>query len=360
MVDADGVHAMKIAIIGAGLAGTSCAYVLKQAGADVTIYESGPAIAPGASGNTRGLYNPRLSAFRSAESDFTSAAFALALRTFPDLKDIGWNRCGSLHLITDDKRRQRFTQTAQNWNWPEENLRIVTSAEASKIAGIELTRDALWMPDAGTISPRKLCERYAEGVKIHYNTPLPPGEGGAHAKHGRVRGRLEDINADIIILANGTGAQKFLPALQLKSVRGQITETKPTAASQNLQCNLCYGGYITPAQDGTHMIGATFQRWLGHSDIIEQDDADNLANLSEAVPALNNFEITGHRAAVRTATAHHLPIVGRAGDNLYVSTAHGSHGILSSLMAAHLLADMILRRPMSLPQRILNIIAIKQ
>jgi predicted NAD/FAD-binding protein len=35
------VHIMKIAVVGAGIAGLSCAYRLAQAGQDVTLYEAG-------------------------------------------------------------------------------------------------------------------------------------------------------------------------------------------------------------------------------------------------------------------------------------------------------------------------------
>jgi flavin-dependent dehydrogenase len=45
---------MKVAIIGAGLAGTAAAWALRQAGAEPVIYEAGPEIAPGASGNPVG------------------------------------------------------------------------------------------------------------------------------------------------------------------------------------------------------------------------------------------------------------------------------------------------------------------
>lgn len=51
----------RIAIIGGGLAGTSCAYVLKQYGFEPVIYEAGDKLAYGASGNEVGLYNPRFS-----------------------------------------------------------------------------------------------------------------------------------------------------------------------------------------------------------------------------------------------------------------------------------------------------------
>ncbi|HBR68253.1 MAG TPA: hypothetical protein DEA55_02635 [Rhodospirillaceae bacterium] len=324
----------RVVIIGGGLAGTACAYVLKQAGAEPVIYEAGAELAPGASGNPVGLYNPRLSAFRTPESDFYAGAFALALRVFEGLNDIDWNPCGALHLMTDEKRQKRFEQAAQSWGWPPENMRLLNAGEASEVAGIEIKYDALYLPQSGTVSPKKLCERYAQGVEVHLNKKIDD---------------IAELKADAVIVAGGMGVKDFFD-LPLKAVRGQITQAKPTEISKRLKCCLCYGGYVTPVSGNVHTVGATFQRWLDHSDVMPQDDADNIKALAAVVPELaQGMEVTGGRAALRTTAPDHFPVVGKLKDNVYVSTAHGSHGILSALAAAHLLADMILGRPLSLP-----------
>lgn len=330
---------MRVAIIGGGLAGTACAYVLRRAGLTPEIYEAAPKLAAAASGNPVGLYNPRFSMHRTPESDYYAAAFSLAVRTFERLSNIDHNPCGALHLITDEKRRQRFPQTLKNWGWDSDHMRLLSAEKASEIAGIELTRDALYLPDAGCVSPHRLCHAYAEGVRTY---------------PGRIVKNIRDVEADVIILACGTAIKNFEEAdwLPVYPVRGQITMVKASSLSAQLQCNLCYGGYISPAQDGLHMLGATFQRWLDHREPRQADNQDNLDKLRERYPALaEELEIAGHRAALRTASKDHFPIVGALPgyQNLYVSAAHGSHGILSTLMAAHLLTDMVLKRQKCLP-----------
>lgn len=329
---------IRVAIIGGGLAGTACAYVLKCLGAEPVIYESGPALAPGASGNPLGLYNPRLSAERSAGGDYFSSAFSLAVRIFSELNDIGWNKCGSLHLMTDEKRQKRFPQTVRNWGWDPSHMRIVNTEEASRIAGIEIRHEALYLPDAGFVSPLKLCRACAQDVPVRFNQKIES---------------LAGIDADAVILACGADIKNFTETkdLPLRLVRGQITQMRATDKSAGLRCNLNYGGYISPAAGGIHTLGATFQRWLDHTDISEQDDRDNMSALAKAVPALaGDFEITGHRAALRVSSPDYLPVAGRVPghENLYISAGHGSHGIIGSLAAAHLLAAMILDRPLPL------------
>lgn len=318
---------MKVAIIGAGLAGTAAAWTLRQAGAEPVIYEAGGEIAPGASGNPLGLYNPRLSTERSFYSD----AFPLALKAFQELRDTDWNECGALHLITDEKRQKKFTDAVKSWGWPRSEMRIVSKAEASEIAGVSINYDALYLARSGTISPKKLCKAYASAIPLRLNTPVT---------------NLGDVQADAIIVAAGM-ATKNLP---LRAVRGQITFVKATKASEKLKCNLCYGGYFSPVKRGEHALGATFQRWLDHDQIIGDDDYDNIEKLVRVAPELaDGLEIIGQRAAVRTTSPDHFPVIGHLRDNIYVSTGHGSHGIISSIGAAHILTNMILERPLPFP-----------
>jgi tRNA 5-methylaminomethyl-2-thiouridine biosynthesis bifunctional protein len=335
---------MKVTIIGGGLAGCALAYVLKQAGMEPVIHETGMSLAAGASGNKAGLYNPRLSAERHAQSDYYSAAFAEAIRTFEILSGIEWNRCGALHLMSDEKRATRYAQTVKNWDWPQEHMRLVSRDEASAIAGVALAHDALWLPDSGSVSPEKLCAAYARGVEVKLNAKITA---------------LDEFHEEIVVFACGMGVKNFTQTrhIPVNAVRGQVTYVKPNAESAGLKTNLCYGGYFSPALNGEHMLGATFQRWLDHDSIIMEDDADNIAGLKQVAPALaENLEVMGHRAAVRTASKDHFPIVGRVKgqEKLYVSTGHGSHGILSTLAAAHIIRDMILEKDSALFTKVMH------
>ncbi len=337
---------MRVAIIGGGLAGTACAYALKNAGIQAVIYESEDSLAKRASGNEVGLYNPRLTAERGVEQEFYAYGFFQAKKTFEELEksnsgdnSINWRPCGALHLVTDVKKARRFPKTAINWGWSPDDMRMVSVQEASDIAGIEVNDEALYIAYSGTISPQNLCRAYAKGIEIHLNS---------HIKD------LSDIKADAIILACGYGSIGFAQAkyLPLKGVRGQVTYIRETETSKNLRCALSYGGYIAPSAGGKHCLGSTFQPWLDHRKIIDEDDIDNIKKLSIAVPSLAaNYEIVGHRADIRTKSRDHFPVIGslepvssRDGAKnipLYISAAHGSHGIISSMAGAKILAAII-------------------
>jgi len=318
----------KVVIIGAGLAGCAAGYYLSRAGCEVVIYEAGEGIAGGASGNDVGMVNPRFSAFESPESLFYVTAFEQAVSLFEELgDDVAWNPCGALHLITDEKREKRYRQTAQNWSL--DDLKLVNAAEASEIAGVDVPFEAMFLERSGSVSPRKLCDRLAEGLDIRF---------------GEYVEDLGALDADVVVVANAMGGVELLD-LPLKGVRGQITEVRGNEVSKDLKVNLHYGGYLSAARDGVHTIGATFQRWLDHTDIVDEDDVYNIEKLSGFLPDLaEGMGVVGHRASIRTTAVDHFPVIGHVRDHIYVSTAHGSHGVVTSIGGAQMLVDMIMGR----------------
>lgn len=355
-VVANNIDTKRIAIIGGGLAGTACAYVLREAGAAPVLFEAGGTLAPGASGNHLGLYNPRLSALRSPEAAFYAAAFALAVRTLEDLerrgRPAGFSRNGTLHLMTDEDRRRRFESALSSWGWHADHMRLAEAPEASALAGTALPCGALYLPDAGRASPSALCRAYAEGVEVRTGTAAAPERaagGGWTVRDGAGGG----APFDAVILACGPGL-KDVPetrGLPVHTVRGQVTAVAATDCSARLRLNLCYGGYVSACAEGGHVVGATFRRGADSVAVEDADHEDNLARLRAVCPDLaEGLAVTGGRAALRTASKDRFPVAGALGEGLFVSAAHGSHGIVSSLAAAHLIADLIRGGPPCLPR----------
>lgn len=342
-----------VAVIGAGLAGTSCAYALRQYGIEAVLFEK-DSIAAGASGNVRGLYNPRFSALRSPESSFYAPAFAQALGTLETLSagyDLGYRRCGTLHLANSGEKEKRFQAVKKNWLWHEDHLRFLSADEASEKAAVPIDKQALYLPDSGMVCPRALCHAYADNTCVEYGAPP------------ELSALLKKF--DSVILACGAAVKHYRPLswLPVHTVRGQASMMAQTEMSSSLKCNICYGGYISAPLDGVHMLGSTFQKWRDDVDISAEDDRDNLSRLAENMPAMETGMITGSRAALRSSSKDRFPVIGPVPDyrsyrdggkqnlpGLYVSTAHGSHGIVSTIAGAHMIADQILALPQSLPQ----------
>ncbi len=330
-----------VAIIGGGLAGASCAYVLKQYGFKPTIYEASNSLAHGASGNKVGLYNPRFSKLRDDLSDFFAPAYAQLIRTAQAAKgDIGFHPCGAIHLMNDAGKEERYRSMVEHWDWSADHAQIIDKKTASEIAGIPLDHDALYLPDSGSVSPYKLCHYYAADVEVKLNTFVHD---------------ITTLEEDAVILACGGQVTDFdcLKWLPIETVRGQISVLEETKATKNLKCNIHYGGYMSAAKDGLHSIGSTFEKWVDHKKVLDRNHDDNLNKLRENIShfADVDFKIESGRAGFRCATNDRFPVVGKVPlhKNTYVTVAFGSHGVVGSIAAAHHLADLLRGVTVSLP-----------
>ncbi len=325
----------KVAVIGAGLAGACVAYDLHQRNIAVTLFEKNH-IASGASGNMRGLFNPRFSQQRHAQSEFYASAFAQAYHFFETHADkIDYVQIGSLHLFTDAEKEKRLRGAHENWDWHPDHM--------------QTTDHGLFLPQAGSISPKALCAHLARDIPLLVYDVLDV----AKTESGW---RVGDHSFDAVIFAGGAEmvAHPFLSSLPIHTVRGQIITGK---MEDPTPYNICYGGYCAPYAQDEVVLGSTFQPWLTDTSSREEDTQLILKNFYDAVPdKKDSITVTGARAALRCASKDRFPIIGalQGYEHLYVSTAHGSHGILSAGLGARLLADHLTNSVHSLPTATLN------
>lgn len=319
----------RVAVLGGGLAGTASAYACRRRGFDVTIFDA-YGLAHFASGNPVGIYNPRFSQQRTPESDVYSSGYAaVASLNKPE------QRCGSLHLLLDEDKIKRFRGMTESWGWHEDHVQWLKDAEVSAQAGVRIDCGAMLLPDSGYISPYKLCRDYAADTEIR--------DSGFIAQE-----------YDAVILANGIEARthSLLADLPLQTVRGQISflaPQRPVAVKRNL----CYGGYLSADNPQGYVAGATFQQWLTDHEVKDQDHREIMGHLARAVPALaDSFRIMGGRASLRCTSKDRFPVIGMVEGvetPMFVSTAHGSHGLVTSMAGAEYLADRLAGTVWSLP-----------
>lgn len=212
----------------------------------------------------------------------------------------------------------------ENWQWHDDHMKLLTAEEASEVAGVMLDHEALYLQDSAQLNPASLCASYAGGAEIHPSIP--------HDMEGSLVFAI-----GIAVTEDPRGS--YLP---LHTVRGQIASIQASDLSKDLKCNLCYGGYLSASSDGKHICGSTFQKWLSHTDILEEDNHSIFESLFQNIPSLKaEYKILGARASLRTSARDRFPVAGVLCEGTYVSTGHGSHGIASSLASAHLIADQI-------------------
>jgi tRNA 5-methylaminomethyl-2-thiouridine biosynthesis bifunctional protein len=302
-------------IVGAGIAGAAMAAALIRRGWRVTIAERHDRVAAGASGNPAGIHMPRVVAGNSPERDFHAGAYRYGLdeldRLGPAVKR---QACGVLQLTTSERQVRQRDAVLRSGFLPTGMMRPVTRAEASDLAGIPVGCDGFWFPHGGWVEPGSLCRALLAGADVRTGVRIT----ALHRENALWHTDTGLEPADAVILANSVDIRMFSQSawLPLSPRRGQISVLPASERSSRLRCVVSHDGYIIPAIDGQHVIGATFDHIEDAVPAPDQpaetmDDARNLAQLAARFPGLLEPDrILSGRASLRAMTTDHLPLVG--------------------------------------------------
>ena len=363
----------KALVVGAGLAGATSARALAERGWQVTVCD--PAgVAQGASGNLAGVVYTSPSAHPTEQNRFYQSSYLHALHWlkrhgFPRTADEG-ALSGVLQIPADPRHRDKHQAALDSGLWPADTLQ--PAADAWPAASLVL-------PEGGYINPPAWC-RYLLAhpliqITAQQTDSLTPATNGwciqSHDAHGHVR----QHQADIVIIANADAAPRFagLHWLPLKLIRGQVSYVHATQASHTWTQALCHSGYLTPALQGLHCVGATFDQGDTTLTPRDDDDARNLAELAANLPGYYadlggaDAALAGRRVGLRCQSTDFLPLAGPLPDvtrqtlddqpGLYLNIAHGSRGITGSPLCAELIAALVNDEPLPVDTTLLAALA---
>jgi tRNA 5-methylaminomethyl-2-thiouridine biosynthesis bifunctional protein len=332
----------RVAIIGAGIAGASCAHALAKRGVECIVFDAARELGAGASGNPAGLVMPRLDR-GGALAEFFLAAYLEATATYERLGV--FERCGVIERAGGERDAAALADLLDDPPLPEDwfarrgdDALHVRAGLARPVGALEaMLCDATLMLDAEVAAIEAAGEAWI----------VRAGDGRALLK------------ADAVVLACGAALKAFGPAsfLPLELTRGQI-EWGPCAAApaHALTC----GSYVAPFADGV-LFGATFEKLgapgapapspalveLGDGDAVEapalQRRAANIEALTKIAPEIAariDASALQSRAAMRAATPDRAPVAGLLPDaarwlKLNAAIVKGGEGHANSAQAAH-------------------------
>jgi len=380
----------EVTIIGGGLAGLTCAWMLSQEGVNCTLIESADSLASGASGNAAGIVMPRFSLDLNLESQFYLSSFLFSIACLNRLKkeneDLCWEQSGVLQFVSQ-KRMTRIKELG----FSEFFLQYFNQTLASIKADIPLTQGGIYFPKAGYVNMRQLCEvlkRVSESTSTLTIKSQTRVKSCVKQDDCWWLYDAEDqcvSKSEIVIFANGFDAENLLPRTQLKlsKSRGQISQVVTQDDLGGLKFPICHEGYIIPEIEGNHVIGATYRLDDKNLSVTQQDHKKNLRTMGQifAQPlSVDETKLTG-RVSFRTTSIDHLPLVGPVPDvaayhsnykdichgrvneeysaatylqGLYLTTGHGSRGLVSCFSSATYLTALICGKPITLPRNVLN------
>lgn len=380
-----------IAIIGAGIAGCTTAYALARRGIAVTLIDQ-HGIATEASGNPQGAMYAKLAAGEATHSDIYVQGYLQSLRWLHQhlATGNGWDNCGLIQLACNEKEIQRQQKFIANTNYPKQLLYAVNAKQASEISGLTMNHSGLFFPQAGWVSPQRLCQELVKHPLINIASNkisqiIPTKDDWQlitdnSTQNPSIQNLLLNARYSHIVIACANQSQHLLTDnyLPTKSIRGQLTYLAEDDKQKiGLKTVLCGKGYIAPANNGSFCLGASYnikdnetqmrlsdhQKNLNYLDDFGQEFSQLHQQLKEQNPLgfpgrtgfrcttpdylpmagpLLNEEVFGQEfSAIRKNLARYPRQCAQFHSGLYVNIGHGSRGLTSAPLCAELIAAYI-------------------
>ena len=310
-------------VLGAGLAGCAISERLARRQWRIDLIDQHPQIASGASGNLAGIVRPLLSRDDNRASRLNRACFLHARRAWNALRAAGHSfphqLDGLLQIAKNASHEALQAAVAESGDYPSEYVRFIDQPEASQRYGTPMRHGGWWFAQGGWASPPGACAAMlAEAgaqVSLHLDSAVSSTDWDAAKQLWRVRNIAGQViaAAPVLILASGAQAKtlNLASGLPISAVRGQVSHL-PDGTLPSLPHALCGDGYLTPAHQGVHCLGASYA-YDQATELRAEEHADNLRRLSHLMPDAATFKTLENlkgRVGFRAATPDRLPLVG--------------------------------------------------
>jgi tRNA 5-methylaminomethyl-2-thiouridine biosynthesis bifunctional protein len=313
-------------VVGAGLAGATCADALARRGWQVDVVERASTIAAGASSLPWGLLHPQFSVDDSILARLSRAGVAasrLALdRVAPEDNAAGrpvWRETGIFQQAADADEAERWKVALEPW--PREFVTARDVASATPSLGLAPRSAGLWWPEGRIVSAAQWCRALFDHPNIRVQLGVEAAGASAGAEGWKLAapdGRTI-ASAPVLIAANAFDAPRLLSqSAALTAVRGRMTHLNPMPFA-GLKAPVTGDGYLLHAPDGSVSVGATYETPLGiDPDAAALDDeratASNLARLARLLADAPAAAPIGTFDGLRCVARDRLPLAGAAAD----------------------------------------------
>lgn len=332
-------------VIGAGIAGASIARQLARRGLRVTVLERDQP-ASGGSGNPVGVVRPEPGSAGNPITELSAAGVTWLMRWVASHGErVPHDWCGVLRIARDERKREKMALHANATDpaW----LQSVNIDDASQLCGAAPAEAGFHLPQSGWIVPPALVTAMLD----HPNIQVRSGSEVTSSRKEGVGWQLQladgtKLQAPLVVLATAFDSGLGSTRLAMGRARGQLSML-PERDGRPLQKIVCRDGYITPAVQGLHVVGATVQHDDDDGSARRSDDEQNFERLQRLLPGFaDSSELRSGRVGWRSTTPDRLPLVGKVDEGLYVSLGHGARGITCAPLCGEFLAAMICGAPL--------------
>ncbi|CAB1218025.1 FAD-dependent 5-carboxymethylaminomethyl-2-thiouridine(34) oxidoreductase MnmC [Acinetobacter bouvetii] len=327
-----------IAIIGAGIAGLSCAWAFAQRGHHITIYDQSAPLS-GGSGNPLALLNPKLCPIEQSSEHLMTLAWQHALNHYTKFKAFRPIQVNQLAL----KNADELLALAQQY--PED---ILQSQQATESAVTTLYPN-LNLLQAGAVSPQQLRDQILEHPLIHYQqAEVSDIQTDTLVQLISASGQQLGEFDQVIVCAAGKSQNFFEHFPVLKPIRGQVSWLNNALQPLDNDQAYSYGGYCMQLDEQHLILGASFYPNRDDDEVLLEDHVHNYELIHSVFPeyakTLPPVESWQGRASVRAQTQDYFPVLGQIKDmpQVYTFAGLGSKGFLFAPLCSEILVAQVL------------------
>ncbi|MFZ5843575.1 MAG: FAD-dependent 5-carboxymethylaminomethyl-2-thiouridine(34) oxidoreductase MnmC [Pseudomonadota bacterium] len=352
----------QVTVLGAGIAGAATARVLAERGLQVSVLDAHQTVGGTLRHHAVALASPRWSRDHNPRSQFQLLGFLHLQRWLDKLHHASHQAANAklvqhrqvLTLLTDEEAAREQTVLTE-LGLLGEHADWLDASQASAVAGIALEHAAVLHRLALALDPAALCKALLDHPRITLQQGVELVQFSGNAAHCKLQlGNGETLTTDALVIAGGADCRTLLAPLPLRPVRGQSTELPATSFSHALRLPLRFGGYLAPAQNGWHTLGASYDGGQFDPTLRASSQAGNLDTLAWAAPALAT---AWRQASLRGDVGHRLvcpdrsPLIGAhpVQPRVWLHVGHGSHALMTACAGAELLSAQLLAEPASVP-----------
>jgi glycine oxidase len=358
VLDPDAVH--DVLVVGAGLIGSSIAWLLSKAGCRVVLMDAGT-FGGEASAAGAGMLAPG----GEYREHSPAAQFALeSLAMYPTFVrhleeesglSIDYRKCGAIELAYERERWCELRRRADVQRRFGISAQLLCRSSLSAVApglNLEGLVGALYYPDEACVAPadllralRAVCER--GGVKILENSPVE----SIDAERGlvMVRVREQRISGRNLVLAAGAWSSQIPVSLGLATrmpesfpVKGHLVGYRLLSGS--LRPILRNGHhYVVQRKSGFTIAGSSEEQCGFNRSVNPERISEIRAETGSFYTPISMLEPTREWIGFRPGSEHHGPTIRRvSGTNVWLAYGHYRNGILLTPATAHLVSRQIL------------------
>ncbi len=347
-------EAYDVLVIGAGIAGCSIAYALKEQGQRVLLVDRSSVPASGGSGAAGAFVSPRIGKGGSLQT-VTNEAFAYAQAFYREHAPEHFTPGGVVRIPKSSDDAERFVLYEPH-NYPVYERWNSEDLAAREIVDI---RGGFYFPEAGDCDAPAVCRTLAEGIDfIQLDVRKLTHTGDAW----RIEGADRTLEAARVVLA--TGYQNDLADMRYMGIRGLWGSRGDYRTSTTLPVSLHKRLSVSSSRNGIVKIGATHVK---HSHPCMVCDGQPLAGLFAEASDLvdtSDFVLKETFCGMRSTSRDHFPVVGEVIDvpwilqeypavtrgatvplrhlpSLYILNGLGGRGFVFAPLMARWLADRI-------------------